>query len=212
MSKIKSVIFDFDGVIADSYDSTIEFLQKTLSHFNLNTPTREEIIPYLGKKSTEALRIFAKDKNDVEIEKMIEYLIVQANESAKKVILMPKILNFLNTYDKKYKFAIVSNRGTNSLNYILEKHNIKNKFSVILTRDDTKRHKPDPYPLLLAVEKLNLNIDNVVYIGDTDVDFQTAESAEVEFILYNKLNLFSDLNVKYKIKSFDDLEKLLNKL
>lgn len=39
---LKAILFDFDGVIVDSREATIEYFQETLRHFNLPEPHKEQ--------------------------------------------------------------------------------------------------------------------------------------------------------------------------
>ena len=50
---------------------------------------------------------------------------------------------------------------------------------VVVTHEDTSRHKPDPEPVLLAVERLGGTPDEAVYIGDSPFDIGAAKAAGV---------------------------------
>jgi pyrophosphatase PpaX len=52
-------------------------------------------------------------------------------------------------------------------------------FDVVVGYEDTSRHKPDPEPVLLAVEKLGGTTDQAVYIGDSPFDIGAAKAAGV---------------------------------
>ena len=47
--------------------------------------------------------------------------------------------------------------------------------------DDTKKHKPDPEPILLCLEKLGLDKKDVIYIGDALSDYQVCINAGIDF-------------------------------
>ena len=48
---------------------------------------------------------------------------------------------------------------------------------ILVTLEDTDRHKPDPQPLLHALERLGAQPDQAVYVGDAVVDVQAARNA-----------------------------------
>lgn len=48
---------------------------------------------------------------------------------------------------------------------------------VLVTIEDTDRHKPDPQPLLCAAERLGAVPEEAVYVGDAVVDIQAARNA-----------------------------------
>jgi pyrophosphatase PpaX len=52
-------------------------------------------------------------------------------------------------------------------------------FDVVVGYEDTSRHKPDPEPVLLAVEKLDGAPDEAVYVGDSPFDIGAAKAAGV---------------------------------
>jgi pyrophosphatase PpaX len=52
-------------------------------------------------------------------------------------------------------------------------------FEVLVCAEDTAKRKPHPEPLLLALEKLRLGADEVVYVGDSPEDIQMAQAAGV---------------------------------
>ncbi len=50
-------------------------------------------------------------------------------------------------------------------------------FSVVIAHEDTERHKPDPDPLLLAVERLGMPPEQAAYVGDSPFDIRAAKAA-----------------------------------
>lgn len=52
-------------------------------------------------------------------------------------------------------------------------------FDVVIGFEDTDRHKPDPEPVLLAVERLGGSVNDAVYIGDSPFDIGAAKAADV---------------------------------
>jgi pyrophosphatase PpaX len=52
-------------------------------------------------------------------------------------------------------------------------------FDVVVAHEDTGRHKPDPAPVLLAVEKLQGTPEEAVYVGDSPFDIGAAKAAGV---------------------------------
>ncbi len=55
-------------------------------------------------------------------------------------------------------------------------------FEVIVGGDETKRHKPDPEPLLLALERLGADAADTAYVGDSPFDVRAAKAAAVHAI------------------------------
>jgi pyrophosphatase PpaX len=50
-------------------------------------------------------------------------------------------------------------------------------FDVVVSSDDTERHKPDPAPLTHALDLLRAERDDAVYVGDSPFDIRAAKAA-----------------------------------
>jgi len=55
-------------------------------------------------------------------------------------------------------------------------------FDTIVSSDDTERHKPDPAPLLLALERLGAEAGDGAYVGDSPFDVEAARAAGLRSI------------------------------
>ena len=53
--------------------------------------------------------------------------------------------------------------------------------SVAILADDTQKHKPDPEPLLICLERLGCQPEDTIYIGDAASDYLAAQNAHVAF-------------------------------
>ena len=51
------------------------------------------------------------------------------------------------------------------------------RFDTVVTFDDTERHKPEPEPILLALERLGVEPGRAAYVGDAPWDVQAARAA-----------------------------------
>ncbi|MDY6774811.1 MAG: HAD hydrolase-like protein [Halobacteria archaeon] len=65
----------------------------------------------------------------------------------------------------------------------IERHGLDSKIDTVVGRDteDVDGWKPDPEPLLEAVERLSVDPDDAVFVGNSERDRVTAEKADVEF-------------------------------
>jgi pyrophosphatase PpaX len=52
-------------------------------------------------------------------------------------------------------------------------------FEVLVAKEDTRRHKPHPEPLLLALELMNVDAGDAIYVGDSPFDIRAAHAAGV---------------------------------
>jgi len=63
----------------------------------------------------------------------------------------------------------------------LEKEGLTGRLHAIVGRDTVPARKPDPAPLLRAVDALDLDPDDVVFVGDSERDAETARRAGTGF-------------------------------
>ena len=77
--------------------------------------------------------------------------------------------------------AVVSTKHTDTLERIFARHGLDQMFSFVIGGDRGSRPKPDPEGLHLAMTKLGLKPEQVLFCGDTVIDAQAAKSAGVDF-------------------------------
>ena len=56
---------------------------------------------------------------------------------------------------------------------------LEDNFDVVVGAEDTERHKPDPEPILVALERLGAPADQAAYVGDSPYDVRAAKAAGV---------------------------------
>jgi phosphoglycolate phosphatase len=95
----------------------------------------------------------------------------------------------------------------------LNRNEIGDFFEIIITGRDVQKPKPSPEGLELALSQLGMKASEVVYIGDTNVDFETAQAAKVDFIGIPSAfgNLNSDLPC-LKIQALSDLFEVFDQV
>jgi len=141
---IKAVIFDFDGVIVDSYYATIHYFQKTLAHFHKRIPKEEEFKKLLGLKTKDILKNLIPDADMEEFNEIYEYSRQQSVRAVPLIVLIKGAREAIEELSKKYQLAIASSRGEQTINMLLDKYKLSSFFEIVITREDTIKHKPDP--------------------------------------------------------------------
>jgi phosphoglycolate phosphatase-like HAD superfamily hydrolase len=63
---------------------------------------------------------------------------------------------------------------------------------MVVTALDVKNPKPHPESVEKILQNLNLNKEEAVFVGDSEVDQQTAKSSGVKFIAYKNRDIVSD--------------------
>ena len=124
----------------------------------------------------------------------------------------PSIIKLL--HSKGIKLGIVSTKFRYRIMNILKREELLDFFDVIIGGEDVHEHKPDPKGLLEAIKKLNLSISQVIYIGDSLTDAETAFRAKASFVAVlsgvTTQKGFGNYPVIAFIKNVSEIPKLLH--
>lgn len=200
---IKLVIFDFDGVLADSNEAWVDIFNKASNATGINQSfTYDDIRSDYGKPYIEVIRnAHPKFKEGGEIlESMYTNFLTLATaddfiESFKSIKGTKKILSELK---KKYKLAVASGNSKRLLVKYLNNLKLYNYFDFIASGDEVKHGKPYPDILIKILDHFKIDAKNSVYIGDSESDILAAKSAKMTSItvLTGALNKDSALQLK----------------
>jgi len=204
MYMLKAVIFDLNGVLIDDTFDIVKVFQKAAKDGGLKIPTREAILSTLGLTWPEmSKKIFGGEEKSKEI---LNKTWMKYENKMKLMEGVEKVLASLNI-----KKAIVTSAAEPYLRRILK--GFVAYFDIIITQELTEKHKPDPEPLLLACQKLNIKPAEAVYVGDRITDFETAKNAGMDFIGIlsggTSEEEFKKAGVKKIIKSLSELIKIV---
>jgi beta-phosphoglucomutase len=162
-------IFDFDGVIVDSEPVHAEAKQITLNHFKIKYP--ETIFSdFKGRPDSVFFNYVSKHlTGDLQAEHELHsfknkvYLDLFNN-----VKLIDGIVPFLELCRFKFStLAMATSATVNDLNLVFNKYELKKYFDVIVTGEDTVRHKPDPEPFLQALAAAGKTSSELFIIEDS---------------------------------------------
>lgn len=182
MKNINTVLFDFDGTIMDTNDVIIKSWQYTYKKLL----GREEPVENLLKTFGEPLDVtLPKVFPDIPVEESIEvYRGYQRANFQNLIQLFPGMKELLAEVKARgYKTALVTSRLGFTTEQGLKKYGIDECFDVIVTADDTTKHKPDPEPINIALGKLGAVPEEAVMLGDTMFDILCAKNAGVRSVL-----------------------------
>lgn len=187
MTEVRGIIYDCDGVLFDSRRANLAFYRHVLEYFDK---------PLLLDESSPEADLCHTHASAVVFEVLLgEARVAEAQAFAARTDLhflldlmtpeegMPDILELL---AGRVDLALATNRG-HSVRDLLRHFRMLPHFQTIVTSQDVQRPKPSPDMLLLAVEGLGLSPDEVLFVGDSDLDSQAAYHAGVRFVAYKGL-------------------------
>ena len=178
---IKAVIFDMDGTTVDTITSIAYFANDALKKFGYNEVETEKYYTFVGNGPKSLIEYVNGDLNKVD--EVLNYYLSEYNNNplylAKPYDGIVDMLEGLK--NKGIKTAIISNKQDEAVKVIN-----KELFGGIIeiaegTKPDVAR-KPAPDSLLNTMKALGVEKDEVLFVGDTDVDMITAKNAGVKSI------------------------------
>ena len=119
--------------------------------------------------------------------------------------LQPGLLACLKQLRSRYRTAIATSR-TRTMNQVMAKFGLNTYFELVVTSLDVLHPKPHPESLNKILSHFHLTPQEACYIGDSDVDRKTSQSAGVLFIAYNN----EELEAAHHLSHFDELIPFLN--
>lgn len=209
MKDYKIYLLDFDGTLVDSEESLIHVFVEAYKKLDINV-TKEQI-RYLMRipLSRGYKELNAPEDKHPQFREDITYLL-NLPETVQLTKLYNDTLEFLDYLKNNNKVVgIVTGNNRKHFRDVLAYFGIsEDYFSIFVGNEDIKIHKPNPDPILFALEKLNYHGDlkNVCYIGDAEMDAIAGTRAGVDAILLDRYDEYKNLPYQ-RIKSLKEMEK-----
>jgi len=174
---ISCILFDLDGTLADTIELIVYCFRETLRVLGLPARSDAEIISQIGRPLIRQARDIDPARAD-EIFATYQRLYEKYHDGL--VREFPGVREALTGLaERGYRLGLVTSKRASSAGSDLDYFRLTPFFEVVITADDTERHKPDPDPLLLALERLGVDAARATYIGDSPFDLRCAHAAGV---------------------------------
>lgn len=176
--KINTVLFDLDGTLLDTSFVILESFQHTYRTLTGKEKEREYIIKAFG----EPLQVTMEREFSSQAEEAIKTYRSFHHDCFEELIgIFPGICEVIKAlYENGCKLGIVTSRLRKTTLIGLKKYDLEKYFQYIGTADDTDKHKPDPAPVLLALERLGSRPEETIMIGDSIFDIKCAKNAGIK--------------------------------
>ena len=205
--KIKNIVFDMDGTILDTITDIREATNFALMKCGYPERSLEEVLSFVGNGVKVLIEravpagISADEFNNCFVI-FKDYYDIHKNDNTKPY---PMILELMFELKKiGIKMSVVSNKFDSGVK-ALAQDLFAGYLPIAIGESETIIPKPNPSGVWLAMEMMNANKNNTVYIGDSEVDFQTAKNSEIDFIGvswgFRPRTLLEQLGSKYIVDS-----------
>jgi beta-phosphoglucomutase len=160
MDTLAAIIFDFDGVIADTEPLHFTGFRQTLAEIGISLTESDYYANYLGYDDRGCfIAALAAHKRPTDPSTLAQLMQRKAHaylESVKDhLVIFPGVREFVRDASAAYPLAIASGALRHEIEFILEQAGLRKEFLHITGAEDVTRGKPDPQPFLHALDALN---------------------------------------------------------
>ncbi len=210
---IKTLIFDFDGTIADTFDTAIRRVNEIAIEMGLveKVLSDEEIVKYRGMTINQIL-----DSLNVPIAKLPALLVKykkRVNENIHEEEVFDGQTELLNEFNKKFKLIILTSNSKENVEKFLEHNHLTGIFDEIYSE---KNYLGKGRALKKVIKKGDLEIEESIYIGDEVRDIEACKSIGLKIISvtwgFNSKELIQQYQPDFMVDSVSEFRDLLKTL
>jgi phosphoglycolate phosphatase len=204
MEHIKVIVFDCDGVMFDTTKANMAYYNEILEHFGRPALTPDQFEFCHSHTADQSIECLFNDEQSFKAaqnyRKHMSYI-----PFLKYMVLEPYLKPLLETLRPRYKTAIATNRS-DTMDRVLIEHGLEGYFDLVVSSNDVDRPKPYPDPLIKILEHFEIDAQNGLYVGDSELDEIAAKAAGMPFVAYQNRTLSAD----FHIKSLKEIAQILN--
>ena len=180
--KIKAVLFDFDGTLMNTNDIIIGSWQHTFRCMEGKERPLDDIVRSFGEPLYETMEKYFPGEDPADM--VAIYRKYQQEIYQEKIHMFPGMEALLaQLKERGYLLAIVTSRLWQTTSMGLYDFDIAHLFDAVVSAEDTPLHKPDPAPCLICLEKLGVQPEEALFVGDSKFDVLCAKNAGVPSVL-----------------------------
>ena len=175
----RHIVFDVDGTLVDTEDTTIGSLQDALLILTGKKPSREELHFALGITGEDVLRRLGLD-----VETGMQVWLAQLTHYEGCNRLYPGIQGLLRTLQQQgCRLGVATSRTRLLYDGEIPGLGIAGYFGEVICAEDSQTHKPEAGPLEAYMQRTGAAPEEVLYIGDSVYDMLCARNAGTGFLL-----------------------------
>jgi phosphoglycolate phosphatase len=180
-----AVVFDLDGTLVDSAPDITDALNVALTARSLGRLSVDDVRPLLGVGAralvAEAVARAGGKESDVD-DVLADYGAAYEAKPVAGTTVNADAREALRTLRAAgVKVGVCTNKRTHMARAVLAGTGLADLVDVVVGIDATPRSKPDPAHLSTTLDALGVRPSDVIYVGDTEIDAQTAQALGVPY-------------------------------
>ena len=174
-----AVLFDLDGTLIDTVELLLDSVRHAFRGHPGRVPTEAEWVAGIGTPLATQLRPYAAD--DAQLAALVEgYRGYQREHHDRLTRPFPGVLETVATLRARgHPLAIVTSKGDEIAHRSLKHVGLLPSMDAVIGCDSCSRHKPEPEPVLVALERLGYAPDEALFVGDSPHDMASGRAAGV---------------------------------
>lgn len=193
-----AVVFDFDGVLADSEPLHLAACQEVFASVGITLTREEYYARYLGYDDETMFRVLAQDRGWVPDAAQVNGLIAEKARVFDEIIdrtdvLFPGAADCIERLAREFPLAIASGALRHEIEMILRRARLDRHFKFIVASGDTPNSKPAPDPYARAAHLHGVPPGRCVAIEDSRWGIESAKTAGLKCVGITNTYPASDL-------------------
>lgn len=188
MKEVKGIIFDMDGVIFDTESIYYQVTKKVADE--LSVPyNKKDYLAFIGVSDKEVHQAYHRLYHQLDT-KIIDQWIKRTHEEILEIFATGQVALKKGVYsllklleERNIPSVIASSNNRKTIELLVERAQIGQYFSAIISAEDVSRAKPDPEIFLQAVMHLQTPLDQTLIIEDSYNGIKAANAASIPVIM-----------------------------
>ena len=179
---LRAVLFDLDGTLIDSIALIVAAMHHAFDGFDGTVPADADWMAGIGTPLSKQLALYARSPAELDHlrDRYRAYQTIHHDAVVKEFPGTTETLAMLSA--RNLAMALVTSKVDLLAQRGLDLTGLCRFITVVVGADSVTRHKPEPEPVLLALERLDVAPEEAVFVGDSPHDISSGNAAGVTTI------------------------------